>query len=60
MGNLYLLCHAIINAPASQKGRQTRINTFLTSRLVHPYHLDQSISSFNCSWRMISFLLYFA
>ena len=32
-------------------------NPFLTSRLVHPYHLDESISSFRGSWW--TSLLYF-
>ena len=33
---------------------------FLISRHVHPYHLDESISSFRGSWWMFSFLLNFA
>ena len=37
-----------------------RIKHFLTSGLAHPYHLDESMSTFWCFWSMISFLLYFA
>ena len=33
---------------------------FSTSGLVHPYHLDESISSFSGFLWMLSFLLYFA
>ena len=36
------------------------ISLFLTSRLVHPCHLDESVPSFRSSWGMFSFLLYFA
>ena len=33
-------------------------NPFLTSRLLHPYHFDESISSFKVSWWLFSFLAY--
>ena len=35
------------------------IDPFLTSRLVHPYHLDESISSFRGPWWIFPFSLYF-
>ena len=36
------------------------VNPFLTSWLVHPYHLDQSSSSFRGIWWMASLLWFFA
>ena len=34
------------------------LTLFLSSRPAHPYHLDESISSFRRFWWMFSFLLY--
>ena len=36
-----------------------KINPFLTNGLVHPYHLDECISSFRGVWWIFSVLLYF-
>ena len=43
----------------AQHGHVSIFNPFLTSKLVHPYHLDESSCSYRGFWWMFSFLLYF-
>lgn len=38
---------------------ESNFNPILTSRLVHPYHLDESIPRFGNFWQMFLFLLHF-
>ena len=40
--------------------RKKDLTHFLISRLVHPYRLNESVSSFRSSWWMYLFSLYFA